>query len=285
MKWTEEAEKALSRVPFFVRRRVRKRVEEYASALDARQVTIDHMDACRKQFLAGMEKEIAGYRVETCFGSDGCPNRILDGDDLASRLEAILSDADLKTFLKERVEGDLKFHHEFKVALAECPNACSRPQIADMGLIATVEPTVTDEPCTLCGSCVHECPDDALTLDDTLGKPIVDRNACLACGRCVAVCPTGTLGRGNEGYRIQLGGKLGRRPRLGSELPGLHTADEVEEALRACVDLYKTHCRRGERFGEIIERLGEEFICDEILPNLRRRRDKHPKKTSNRSPG
>ena len=58
MKWDDEAEKALSRVPFFVRKRVKKRVEEDARSKGAGVVDMGHMNACRKRFLTKMEQEV-----------------------------------------------------------------------------------------------------------------------------------------------------------------------------------------------------------------------------------
>ncbi|MFC1885383.1 PCP reductase family protein [Thermodesulfobacteriota bacterium] len=46
MKWTDEAEKAVSRVPFFVRKRVRKRVEEEARSSGDRKVRMEHVRTC-----------------------------------------------------------------------------------------------------------------------------------------------------------------------------------------------------------------------------------------------
>jgi hypothetical protein len=40
MKWTKEAEDAVSRVPFFVRKRVKKRVEEEAGNRKAVMLTL-----------------------------------------------------------------------------------------------------------------------------------------------------------------------------------------------------------------------------------------------------
>ncbi|MEW6378092.1 MAG: hypothetical protein AB1611_00640 [bacterium] len=82
-----------------------------------------------------MEQEVKGYRIETCFGSSGCPNQAVPGSGLVQRVEARLSGRNLRDFLKTRVSGPLKIHHEFVVSLSDCPNACSRPQIVDLGLI------------------------------------------------------------------------------------------------------------------------------------------------------
>ena len=45
----------------------------------------------------------------------------------------------------------LRHRDEFTVAFADCPNACSRPQIADLGLIGAAEPGTTAEPTTADG--------------------------------------------------------------------------------------------------------------------------------------
>ena len=254
MKWKEDAKQALSQVPFFVRGRVRKRVEEEASRCRAMEVTLEHVNTCRKRFLNRMEEEVQGHRLETCFGQSGCPNRAVVSDELSSALEKLLSGRNLKGFLKERVNGPLKMHHEFRMCLADCPNACSRPQIADVGILGACMPTVSDEPCTLCGTCVDTCQENALSLQE--GMPAIDFSRCISCGQCIRACPTGTLKAKQEGYRILVGGKLGRHPRLAEELPGIHDEALVLEIVGRCLDTYQGHCVKGERFGEILARLG-----------------------------
>ena len=254
MKWDKDAEKAVSRVPFFVRRRVRKRVEEEASRSGARVVTLDHVDACRKRFLERMEDEVQGFRVETCFGEGGCPNRAVSSDGIADRLEDMLEGRKLKDFLKERVQGPLKMHHEFRVSVSDCPNACSRPQIVDVGLIGACRPEITNETCSLCNACVESCREEAISLKDE--GPSIDPEKCLLCGQCIEACPTGTLMRGKEWYLILVGGKLGRHPRLAQELPGIHGPDEVLNMIDHILDIYQRNCLKGERLGEIVEREG-----------------------------
>ena len=259
MKWSNEANEALSRVPFFVRKRVRKRVEEEAAGREAGEVTLEHVRACQKRFLNRMEDEVKGFQVETCFGPTGCPNRAVNSDGLPERLEKSLSKRNIKSFLKERVNGPLKIHHEFRVSVSDCPNACSRPQIVDIGLIGAFRPEVTDESCTKCGACVDACKESAISIEDDV--PIVDDERCLYCGQCVQLCMTGTLREAESGYRILVGGKLGRHPRLGAELPGIHGLEEVPAIVEQFLNHYKNHCKKGERFGIILERTGiKDFI-------------------------
>jgi len=152
------------------------------------------------------------------------------------------------------VNGSLKMHHEFRISISDCPNACSRPQIVDVGLIGAYSPEITDETCSQCGARVEVCKENAVSLMEDI--PIIDDSRCVACGQCVEICPTGTLKEGARGYRILVGGKLGRHPRLGTELPGIYDLDTAMELIDQCVDHYQRHCQKGERFGQILERTG-----------------------------
>ncbi len=269
MKWSEEANEAISKVPFFIRKRVRKRVEEEAARSGASNVTLEHVKTCQKRFLNQMEVEVKGYQVEACFGSTGCPNRAVAYDDFPKKAEDLLAKKNLKSFLKEKVQGPLKLHHEFRVSISECPNACSRPQISDLGLIGARSPKITAEPCIQCGACVDTCRDGAIFL---AGKwPVLNLDKCVFCGQCIAACPTRTLQEDKRGFRIQIGGKLGRHPRLAEELPGIHDSEQTLKTIEKCLDFYREHCRKGERLGEILSR-GTTFAT-EVTENT----EKNPK--------
>lgn len=252
MEWTSEAEAALKRVPFFVRRRVRARVEEEARAEGKRRVTLAEVRAAQARFLSGEDAEIRGFRLETCFGPGGCPHRALPTDRLVERLERVLQSAQLYDFLRREVRGPLRFHHEFRVAVADCPNACSQPPIRDVGIIGVRVPETTVEPCSHCGACRDACPEGAVRLSDTDGRPpAIDLDRCLHCGLCIGRCPTGTLAEAWNGYRVLLGGRLGRHPRLGLELPGIFDEDRVIEIVQEALDFLKRHGRGGERFARL----------------------------------
>jgi dissimilatory sulfite reductase (desulfoviridin) alpha/beta subunit len=274
MKWSKEAEEAVSCVPFFVRKRVKRRVEEEAVRCGAKEVNLEHVTTCQKRFLSRMEEEVKGYQVEACFGSSGCPNRAVIDEELLTKLETLLSEKDLKSLLKERVKGPLKMHHEFRVCISDCPNACSRPQIVDVGLIGACLPEITEETCSECGACVSTCKENAIALQD--GCLVIDPSKCLFCAQCVRACPTGTLKEGKRGYRILVGGKLGRHPRLARELPGIHSPEETLSIVERCTDVFRKQCVGGERFGEILERSGKEpqeilvagDTCDSYSPSL-----------------
>ena len=252
MKWTEEAEEAVKKVPFFVRKRVRERIEKEVSEAGKSVVGIAEVKATQKRYLSGMASEIKGYQLDTCFGPGGCPNRAYGGDDLLKRIEVLLKEEDLLSFLKKNVKGDLKFHHEFRITFSDCPNACSQPQIKDIGIIGAVLPVITDEKCSLCEACVGSCAEGAVSIDKEKEVPVINLDLCLKCGKCIKACPTGTIVSGKNGFRILLGGKLGRHPRLARELGCILNDDAAFEIVKACINLYKNKSRNGKRFAEIL---------------------------------
>jgi anaerobic sulfite reductase subunit C len=253
MKWAPEAESAIKKVPFFVRKRVRVRVEKEAADQGKPMVSLADVKATQRRYLNNMESEVRGYQLDTCFGPNGCPRRAVKSDTLLPRIQSLLEEADLLGFLKQTVPGKLRFHHEFRISIADCPNACSQPQIKDIGILGACVPRVTEEACSRCEACVDACSETAVALtDDDDSGPVIDRVRCINCGRCIPVCPTETLATGKQGYRIQLGGKLGRHPRLAMELPGIFSEDDVSRVIRDCITLYKQRSRRGERFGDLL---------------------------------
>ena len=77
-------------------------------------------------------------------------------------------------------------------------------------------------------------------------------------------CPTGTIAEGSKGYRVQLGGKLGRHPRLAQELPGIYSEEQVVQIVKESLRFYKKNSHNGERFGQILtpddfDRIAERF--------------------------
>jgi anaerobic sulfite reductase subunit C len=253
MKWTHEAEEAIKKVPFFVRRKVRERVEKEARDRNKTGVTLAEVNATRKRYLTGMASEVKGYQLDACFGPSGCPNRLAPDAGITEKVERIIKKADMLGFLKSQGVSDLKFHHEFRISVAECPNACSQPQIKDIGIIAAKTPHIGAPECTACEACVDVCREDAITLGGDPCLPAVDMRRCLACGQCISVCPTGTITDGVSGYRVQLGGKLGRHPRLAWELPGIYSTRATLEIVSAAIAIYKAGSRGGERFGEVLK--------------------------------
>lgn len=151
-----------------------------------------------------------------------------------------------------------KSHERFRVRLSSCANGCSSPHTGDVGLIVAARPEFLPERCTGCAACVRACPDGTIRLYEPGLEPApataattstdgrlrclecspcvgacpdaayahpgtikIDRSRCLDCGRCVRACPSHALVLGGSGLRVLVAGRLGRRPQLAAELPGL----------------------------------------------------------------
>jgi anaerobic sulfite reductase subunit C len=252
MQWTDEAEAAVKKVPFFVRKKVRTRVEKETASAGRARVTLSDVKATQARFLKKMGSEVKGYQVDACFGGSGCPHRATTSESLLEGIQRVMADADLLGFLRSRVKGDLKFHHEFRISIADCPNACSQPQIKDVGILGAATPAFTDTPCTACGACSDACKEDAVQLSATGEASAIDAARCVHCCSCMAACPTGTLTTGKKGYRVLIGGKLGRHPRLASELPGIHDAETVVQMIGDFLAFYKSRSTHGQRFAQLL---------------------------------
>lgn len=262
MEWTPRAEKELKKVPFFVRKRVRCKVEEYARKKALTTVTHEDLKAVKAAYMSDMDSEIQGYRIETCFGQDGCPNRAAESDHLVAQLEDIFKKEDLRAFLSERVKGKLKPHNEIRIAVADCPNACSQPQIKDIGIIGASVPETTNRECISCNACIDICREKAIMINDGLERPEFDYLLCMKCGQCADVCPAGTIVKGTTGFRVLLCGKLGRHPVLARELPGIYNEEAVIKIVKTCIRFYKEHNRHGERFAEVFNNVDiEGLMC------------------------
>lgn len=49
---------------------------------------------------------------------------------------------------------------------------------------------VISDSCVACGSCISECPVEAISEGDIYK---IDADKCIDCGACEAVCPTGSI--------------------------------------------------------------------------------------------
>ena len=252
MEWTDQADAAVKKVPFFVRKRVRARVEKEAADTGKTKGTLTDVKATQARYLNQMSRDIKGYQLDACFGGSGCPHQAMPSEALLEKIERVMADADLLGFLKSQVREDLKFHHEFRISIADCPNACSQPQIKDVGILGAVTPSVTDVSCSACAGCSDVCKEEALVLSGSGEVTAIDTERCVHCGSCIPVCPTGTVEAVRHGYRVLIGGKLGRHPRLARELPGIYDADTVVRMIDDFVAFYKTHSRGGQRFAQLL---------------------------------
>ena len=48
---------------------------------------------------------------------------------------------------------------------------------------------VISDSCVACGTCGDSCPNDAIAMDDALGRYTIDAGKCVDCGACAGTCP------------------------------------------------------------------------------------------------
>ena len=257
--WDSEAEETLRRVPFFVRQRVRKKVEEEVAATGRNRVTRADLEESKRRQLKRLSEGLKGYSLEACFGSSGCNNAVVASADLVSGLENLVEKADLLTFLRSHLGDRLKLHHQLRVTVADCPNCCSQPQIKDIGIIGQAQVSWGAEACTGCGECEVTCEESAILLEDGFLVSI-DQELCVQCGGCAHVCPSDAISSAATTYRVMVGGKLGRHPQLARELADGLDEEQVLDLVGGIVDFFKSSAISGERLGTVINRVGwEEF--------------------------
>ncbi len=48
---------------------------------------------------------------------------------------------------------------------------------------------VISDSCVACGTCSDSCPNEAIAMDDALGRYVIDGGKCVDCGTCADACP------------------------------------------------------------------------------------------------
>ena len=192
--------------------------------------------------------------ITRCGGGKACPGIAPSGTILMNGLYERADELADTCPVSEKSAGT---HKRFSVSVSFCPNACSRPQIADVGVIGAVSIGLKEELCGGCGACDAACRERAVEMDGRSRPVINDR--CLFCGECLRVCPFDALFPAATGYRVLLGGKLGRHPRLGMELPGFRTEAEVIDIVVRAYQLFASY--NGEvRFADILAAHGRSWL-------------------------
>ena len=188
--------------------------------------------------------------VVACQGNTVCRNGLIDCQSLACRID--------EKYFGEAVPKKLK------IAVTGCPAACMRPQENDFGIMGTVKPEILEENCVGCKRCEKACKVGARTVLEE--KAHIDSEKCILCGACIAACRKDALRAEKTGCTIFVGGKAGRQPRHGTKLLELADGEQLFSILEKTFEYYRREGLDGERFGELLERLGIEKYREEVLP-------------------
>jgi dissimilatory sulfite reductase (desulfoviridin) alpha/beta subunit len=267
--WDAEAEDLMKKLPFFVRPFARRKVEEYARTKGQGRVTRSLLEAARAHFMGNaaapqaQDSGSSAWQLDLCRGEEaGCPFAIASLTNLGGQLRQVLNECGWGEFLARNVTGPVLHHHRLRAAVAACPNACSQPQIKDIGIIASLRPLAVTDDCTGCGRCVEACGEVAVEVREK--RAILRPERCVGCGLCVRHCPEQALRSEGVRFRLLVGGKLGRHPRFATEVASDLREGQVCGAVRRVVELIKAQARTDERVGDVVERLGKEAFVSAV---------------------
>jgi anaerobic sulfite reductase subunit C len=187
--------------------------------------------------------------IVSCPGNSECNYGVIDTYGMGELLD--------KEFFGEDMPVKIKF------AVTGCPNSCAKPQENDLGVMGIRMPAINTDACSGCGTCTFMCPEKAIVLENEIIKILWDK--CNLCGACVGTCPSDLITEEWTGYRILVGGKIGKHPKLGTELTDAKSPQEALAIFRKIIKWAKKNTRTGERLGICIDRVGFEKFRKEVL--------------------
>lgn len=156
--------------------------------------------------------------------------------------------------------------HKFKIAVGGCPNNCVKPDLNDIGIIGQRVFTADTEKCRGCKKCIiaDGCPMGAAKVID--GKITVEGSICNKCGRCYGKCPFGAFESADEGYKVCIGGRWGKKTAMGKPLSKIFSSEEeVLDVVEKAILLFRDEGIKGERFADTIERLGFDYVEKKLI--------------------
>ncbi|WP_373600854.1 4Fe-4S binding protein [Paraclostridium bifermentans] len=162
---------------------------------------------------------------------------------------------------------DVKLPHKFKIGVGGCPNNCVKPSLNDFGVIGQFVPEFDEDMCSGCKKCAPKetCKVGAISMID--GKAVIDREKCNNCGLCIGKCHFDAIEEGKKGLKIYLGGKWGKASRPGTPITGIYNEEEMMSILEKAILVYREQGKTGERFGDMIDRIGLENMEAQVLGN------------------
>jgi len=187
--------------------------------------------------------------IVSCPGNSECNYGVIDTYGMGELLD--------KKFFGEDMPVKIKF------AVTGCPNSCAKPQENDLGVMGIRMPAVNTDACSGCATCTFMCPEKAIVLENEKIKILWDK--CNLCGACVGTCPSDLITEEWTGYKIIVGGKIGKHPKLGIELTNAKSPQEAVAIFRKIINWAKKNTKTGERLGICIDRVGFEKFKKEVL--------------------
>ncbi|MGB8454113.1 MAG: 4Fe-4S binding protein [Anaerocolumna sp.] len=227
--------------------------------VEVRGIHFDNIEKFR-EFLAkaGLETGGTGSLVRPVVSCKGttCQYGLYDTFDLSEKIH------------RRFYEGYhmVKLPHKFKIATGGCPNNCVKPSLNDLGIVGQLVPEIEEDMCSGCKKCQVEaaCPIHAAKLAE--GVLVVDKDICNNCGRCIGKCPFDVIEQGTSGYQIYIGGRWGKKIAHGQPLHKIFTSEEeLLNTVEKVILFFREQGMTGERFADTIERIGFEYVEEQLL--------------------
>lgn len=217
-------------------------------------VRLENLEAVKNELEKnGVRIGVTGPSVRTitaCQG-DSCLNGIISAQALAREID-------------EKFYGYGGLPHKFKIGITGCPNACIKPYENDLGIMGVVKKSFYSEKCTLCKACTKICPANALEIRD--GKIIFNEQKCVDCGKCTMVCKQNVWVSDFFGYRIYVGGKMGKTPHLGHiAFYFIEDKEKLFNIITKTLEFYKQYGYPKERFADCLDRISLDFYRNYIV--------------------
>ncbi|MBO4522227.1 MAG: nitrite reductase, partial [Methanomicrobium sp.] len=189
--------------------------------------------------------------IVACPGTNRCKFANIDTISLAMKL-------DEKLFGKE-------MPIKLRISISGCPYACTSPILNEIGITGRKKPHRTPGLCTGCGHCAEFCRESAIEVKN--GAAVVIDGKCFQCGVCIESCPFKLIDVETQGYRITVGGRRGRHPKLGRELVEVETEEEVVEIIEKLSYWIYRRAWSGRLLSDQLDDIQFEKFKEEILSN------------------
>lgn len=201
--------------------------------------------------LIKLEKNIC--ELQFCRGTEGrCSFSLVDDVNLKNEIEQVLKNISL--LQKNPVsEFEVQPHKRLKFALAACPNACTQPQIKDLGIIVRLFPSEIGAYCEGCGGCEDVCREQAVTIRNSRAQILTEQ--CLGCGMCISKCPYKTIESQGAVFQVIIGGRMGRHPAWAQELCVVKI-DKLSSVIEYFFHKVIPMLSPDERVSELLKKLG-----------------------------
>lgn len=200
------------------------------------------------------------WELRLCRGQGACRFGLAELHPLGLAIEASLQKSGWESHLDRWFPEGFSPHQRLRIAVAACPNACSHPQIQDIGLIAAARPISVGASCAACGTCVPACREGAIDLSASRASILQAR--CVACGQCRTRCPTAAISATPAAFRVLLGGHMGRHPAWATELSGALDPLQAARFIGQTAALLARCSLPHERVWQTFNRLGLRAVAD-----------------------